>query len=69
MEVKGAEDDKGIVFLEFSTNKGTAKHFGGKNEALCEYSTKLKAFFSTFARARSSALSLLVTLRTHSERT
>lgn len=29
-EVKGGEDDAGIVFLEFFTNKGTKKHYGGK---------------------------------------
>lgn len=31
VSVSGANDDKGIIFLEIGTNKGVKKHFGGRD--------------------------------------
>lgn len=38
-EVKGGEDDAGIVFLQLFTNMGTKKHYGGKTDGyVCPFS-------------------------------
>lgn len=33
-EVKGGEEDKGLIYVEFFTNKGRKKHYGGPDDSL-----------------------------------